>query len=120
MYQAEVKSQGSSKAYVGVTSTSFKTRYNNHKNSFNDRSKRYSTELSKHVWDLKDSDKEYSITWSTVCKARPYSNKSKRCNLCLCEKYTILCNPVIASLNKRSELLSKCRHQDSCLIGKVT
>ena len=36
--------------------------------------------------------------------------KSGLCNLCLEEKYTIICNK--DALNKRSELISKCRHRN--------
>ena len=35
---------------------------------------------------------------------------SKRCNLCLTEKYNIICKPSLCTLNKRTEILSTCRH----------
>ena len=51
IYQAVVESEDKSESYVGLTSTSFKTRYNNHWASFRDEAKKNSTELSKHIWD---------------------------------------------------------------------
>ena len=43
-----------------------------------------STELSKHIWDLKDNGKDFHI--HIVC-ANPHNNVTKKCNLCLAEKY---------------------------------
>ena len=42
----------------------------------------------------------------------PYNPATKRCNLCLAEKYHIMKAPRTITLNKRSELISKCRHKD--------
>ena len=120
VYQAEVRCQGKRETYVGLTSTDFKTRHRNHKNSFNDPKKKLSTELSKYIWDIKDKGNNFEIHWKILCHAKPYSNITKRCNLCLAEKYFIICKPEAASLNKRSELISKCRHQAKFLIGNVT
>ena len=44
--------------------------------------------------------------WSVIDHAKPYENGSKRCNLCLTEKYHILTSPVNI-INKRSEHVSK-------------
>ena len=51
VYQATMTTEDSrpTQTYVGLTVTSFKARFANHKSSFNDPSKRLSTELSKHV-----------------------------------------------------------------------
>ena len=43
--------------------------------------------------------------------AKPYQNESKRCNLCLTEKYHILTS-LVNLINKRSELVSKCHHEN--------
>ena len=51
--------------------------------------------------------------WSVIDHAKPSQNKSKRCNLCLTEKYYILTSPVNL-INKRSELVSKYRHENKC------
>lgn len=86
VYQATVTSEGRKEAYVGLTSTTFKARLANHKRSFRSESMRAQTELSKHIWDLKDEGKDYEIKWDIVHKALPYSNVNKRCNLCIAEK----------------------------------
>ena len=55
VYQATVTTEDSKsdKTYVGLTENIFKTPFTNHKASFNDPSKRMSTELSKYVWSSK-------------------------------------------------------------------
>ena len=62
VYQATLTKQ----AYVGLTESTFKTRYNNHKTSFPNLTKRNATELSKHIWDLKNNYVEYDIKWTIL------------------------------------------------------
>ena len=119
IYQAKVISDNKVESYVGLASD-FKQRHYNHKASFNDYNKRYATELSKYIWKLKDNNKLFQIKWSILCKSKPYSNVTKRCDLCISEKYYIICEPSLATLNKRNELLSKCRHTSKFIIGNVT
>lgn len=119
IYQAEVKSESKTESYVGLTSTSFKTRFYNHKQSFTDSNKKTSTELSKYIWQLKEKNSRYTITWKILARARPYNNISKRCDLCLTEKLFILCKPNLATLNKRTEYLGKCRHMDKFTLSAV-
>ena len=54
---------------------------------------------------------DYTISWNILAKARAYTNATKRCNLCITEKFFILSNPQMATLNKRNELISNCRHR---------
>ena len=49
------------KIYIGSTSTTFKSTYRNPKTSFNKRQKRYSIELSNHLWELKDKNTKYNL-----------------------------------------------------------
>ncbi len=72
---------------------------------------RNSTELSKHVWKLKDQQKMYKIEWNILSDARPYSNKTKICQLCNLENVFIIRRPELGTLNKRNELASTCRHR---------
>ena len=39
-----------------------------------------------NIWALKDSDTPYSVKWAIHRKESAYTNKSRRCNLCLAEK----------------------------------
>ena len=111
VYQAVVESENKTETYVGLTATDFKTRWRNHQTSFSSERSKNNTELSKHIWELKDQNKHYKITWKILAKAKAYSNLSKRCNLCTAEKHFILTKPELASLNKRNELISTCRHR---------
>jgi hypothetical protein len=75
----------------------FKTRYTNHKTSFNNYEKRHSTELCKYIWNLKNNNISFSIRWKILKRAKSYCNASKRCNLCIWEKYFIICKPNVAT-----------------------
>ena len=118
IYQAKVtrKDNNTTESYVGLTANEFKTRYRNHVASFRNARSRNSTELSKHIWSLKDNNVDYTITWSIIARAKPYNSASKRCNLCLLEKYIITCHRELCSLNKRNELTSSCRHRRKALL----
>ena len=121
IYQATVTTNDNKpdQTYVGLTSNTFKTRFNNPKISFKCRRKKHSTELSNYVWDLKDNNVDFNIKWKILKQAKPYNSTSNRCNLCLREKYFIICKPSLASLNKRNELVSSCRHADKFLIRNL-
>ena len=103
--------------YIGLTENDFKERYNNHTKSFRNPANRNDTELAKKVWELKDSGTDYNIKWRILQKAQPYKGGSARCDVCLSEKLHILKNPT--ALNKRSELVSKCRHMRKFLLRGV-
>lgn len=64
IYQATVtrKDNNSTDSYIGLTANDFKTCYSNHTSSFRHAKHRNSTELSKHIWTLKDNNIGYSIT----------------------------------------------------------
>ena len=113
VYKATVTSDASpSKQYIGLTSRTFKERLGSHTQSFKNKDLSHSTELSKYLWSLQDRNEKYSIKWSIVQHATPYNPATKRCNLCLAEKYHIMKAPRTITLNKCSELISKCRHKD--------
>ena len=94
----------------------FKTRHRNHTASFRHAKRRNSTELSKHIWTLKDNNIEHFISWRILSSHSPYNSSSKRCNLCLKEKFLIICRPELSTLNKRNELVSSCRHRNKALL----
>ena len=103
---------GNARVYIGMTEHSFKTRFNNHKASFKHRKHSHATVLSKYIWDLKDSNIDFSIKWSIITRASSYRGNPSRCNLCLTEKLCILSADRSTLLNKRSELITKCRHEN--------
>ena len=100
-----------SKCYYGLTEGPFKTRYNAHKRSFRTESCRRDTELSKHIWDLKDNDVQYNIEWKIEHLASPYRCGTRICDVCLTEKMVIATADSTSMLNKRSEIISACRHR---------
>ena len=114
IYNANVttESDAAGMNYIGLTEGTFKQRYTQHKLSFRNRNYSNSTELSKHIWTLKDSNTNYKIDWSILAAAPAYSNKRKRCHLCLTEKLYLIKAKKPTLLNKRTELISKCRHEN--------
>ena len=118
IYQATVTSHdtGASETYTGLTSNSWKIRYGNHNASFNKRELETHTELSKHIWNLKDRSVNYSISWKILAQGQPFNPTIKKCRLCLLEKYYIIFKPNGATLNSRTEFTSKCRHAAKFLI----
>ena len=116
VYQATVESPTRKETYIGLTANQFKTRFRNHTASFRNENKRNATELSKYIWSLKDAKTKFTVTWKIMARARPYSNVTKKCNLCITEKFFIICKPGSGTLNKRNELASACRHATKFLI----
>ena len=107
------------RVYLGTAEGFFKTRFYNHNKSFKYRRYENDTTLSKYVWEIKDKHQETPVLkWSIVKSVPAYSNISKKCLLCLHEKLEILNYPNQAELlNKRSELVSKCRHANKFLLA---
>ena len=85
IYQATVtrKDNSTTETYIGLTENDFKTRYRNHTASFRHTNLRNSTELSKHIWTLKENNINYYISWRILSSRSPYNSANKRCNLCL-------------------------------------
>ena len=79
-----------------------------------------STELSKYAWKPKESNKVHNINRSIHRRAAAHTNKSKRCKLCLGEKLAIIRTDKSRSLNKRSELVPKCRHENIFFLRNFT
>ena len=112
VYQAQVDTTNLRKYYLGMSEHEFKTRYNNRTMSFRNKDHEKKTELSKYVWELKDKSEDFTIKWSVAAKAYLYICGSKRCDLRLIEKLLIAKADPRALLNKRSEIVSKCRYRN--------
>ena len=117
IYEATVKTSSDEKKYVGLTEGTFKRRLYGHRQSFRNSGLRNATGLSKYIWELNDRSEEYKLSWNIIDRASSYNGTSKICRLCLLEKYHILTRDNL--LNKRSELVNKCRHRRAFLIGLV-
>ena len=112
IYNAQVTTNNTTKNYIGLTEGTSKQRFSQHKSTFMHRKHINSTKLSIYIWQLGDKKQDFNIKWSIISRARPYSNISKRCDLCLTEKLMIIKHSNDNLLNKRSELISKCRHEN--------
>ena len=120
IYKCEVSAPGfPKKVYIGLTAKEFKKRYDGHTNSFRNKQYANSTTLSTYIWDLKEKHPiTPSLKWSIVKHAKAYTNGSRKCHLCLQEKYEILKYPNEKELlNKRSEIMAKCRHMNKFLLA---
>ena len=117
IYQCHVKSPEDDQGvyYIGLTENTFKERWYQHKTSFKYEHKANSTELSKYVWGLQKRNITPTLSWEIIDRARPYTNGSKTCSLCLTEKFHIITSQK-KFLNKRSELVSTCRHGNKYLL----
>ena len=107
------------RVYLGVAEGDWKQRFYNNKNSIKNKSYRNDTTLSSYLWDLREKHNVFpTLTWSVVKSVPGYSNISKRCLLCLTEKVLIATyeNPE-ELLNKRLELMAKCRHDNKFLLS---
>ena len=91
--------------------TFIKSRYDNHTNSLLRWHHKQDTELPKHIWKLQDKGIDFTVKCSIVAYASTYRCGSRKCDLYLSEKYAIARANQRSSLNKRTELISKCRHK---------
>ena len=84
---ATMQAGNSTHKYIGLTEGTFKKRYNGHTDSFRNVERRTSTELSKKVWQVKNTDPNWNwsdnISWRVIQKyrvqtAHPYKGE---CNM---------------------------------------
>ena len=111
IYRARIKANQLEHTYIGLTSTQFIQRYRNHVYSFNKKEMKSATELSKHIWSLKEAGTEYRIDWEIVREAKAYRPGGKYCNLCTSEAIAIAFLAGPNCLNSKSEIIKQCRHR---------
>ena len=107
VYKATSTTSSNSSVYYGPSEGELKSRYNNHTKAFRHRECMNETELSKPMSILKDHGLDNNLSLEIHKKASPYQCGSKRCDLCL------------IVLNKRTELISKCRHRNNFFWPKL-
>ena len=88
--------------------------------SFRHEAYKKETELSNYIWGLKSNNINHSIKFKILKQTSGYNKISKICNLCLAEKLEI-CKFKDKSnlLNKRNELVNKCRHENKYLLANL-
>ena len=99
------------KKYIGLCESTFKKRFANHKSSFNHERYKNSTSLSVELWKIKESNGTPIVTWRIIKNAKAYTPESKRCSLCMNENFEIANYSGLNLLNKRSEIIAKCRRR---------
>ena len=115
MYNATLTSNQDNyqhKIYYGITKTKFKQRYANHIKSFRHEKHQRDTELSNELWSIKSNNYAPNIVWEILRKHQTYNPNTERCFLCLNEKLEIARYKRRNLLNKRSEIINKCRHRN--------
>ena len=120
VYQATVVREDNQKTetYTGLTSRRFKDRFYEHTSDMNNRHYE-GTSLSNYVWKLKDDGIPFKISWKILSKAASFNSSTKKCNLCLKEKYLIIFNSEGATINDRNELFATCRHRLKPLVKPI-
>ena len=69
------------------------------------------TTLTSYIQKLEDKKEKYSVKWAIHKRAFSYKPGNSFCSLCLTEKTEILMADPRRTLNRRNELLEKCRHR---------
>ena len=116
IYWADVENNSYkvTKIKFGLSKTSFKMWFANHNKDFNH--EQWSTELSKHIWLLKEDQITSRIRWSFAEKVY-VRTKINFCPLCLTKKLHLIEHSNDHwLLNKRTKLISEGRHQVKLLL----
>ena len=90
-----------------------------HNGTFTHEERRTQTSLSEHIWSIKDQELDYIINWKIIEKTSGFNPITLQCKICLSEIYHIIINPNQASLNKRHETYSYCRHLKKYTLDKA-
>ena len=112
VYKATVTdtSTGANNTYIGMTGRRFKDRWQEHKHDAKSVSGKEKTKLSAHIWEMKDRGAIHETSWELIDKAATYNPTTRKCLVCLKEKYHIMYSEDPHLLNQRQEVFSSCRH----------
>ena len=117
LYKAKVSADDEPvREYTGLTATTFKVRHANHKTSFNDRKYCHSTTLSSYFWKMKDAGKNPKIKFRIARVIQSYTPEIGKCYLCTAEKVEIMRSDSKLTINKKNEIMGKCRHRPKFLL----
>jgi hypothetical protein len=119
VYEAVVTtSDGQRESYVGLAKN-FKRRWPKHKATLGSPTADGQTTLSRYVWRQRDQGLNPEIEWKILEKnVADFNPITGLCRLCTREKYQIVLNPSVASLNSRTEVFAQCRHRALYLMGE--
>ena len=115
VYNVTITQQdGTTDTYIGNT-TNFKARKAVHTQSFEDATISQ-TALSRFIHKLKSKNIKYTETWKRLDRGFPFSPVTNECHLCTKEKFHILFQPELATINSRNEMYANCAHKKSMLL----
>ena len=116
---ADLGNNNTTETYTGLTGGPFRKRHYGHVDDMKEENKdKPGTTLSRYIHKLRGEGTDFTITWDLLEKKQAgYNITSKSCRLCLLEKYHILFTPGAATLNKRRELFTSCRHRRKLTLG---
>ena len=120
LYEASItpnEENPKTKIYYGLSETAFKLRYANQKETLNNKKYQTDTELSFEYWNFISANKTSNISWESFGTQKPYNQNSKRCPPCFNEMLAIALHKDGNILNKRSEVISKCRHKNKYILA---
>ena len=113
VYKATIRSDdGDERTYTGCTDRKFKERLYEHRTDANIRDNRHRTKMATHIWNKKDRGIGIQeVKYNIVKKCHKYTAGGDKCDVCLSEKLAIMKDNDRRSINKRTELMNKCRHK---------
>ena len=89
------------------------------KKPFRNRYYGHDTELSKYILKLKVLGKSFILKWSIAAYASHCLDGTRRCDLCIIEKYITARVDEERLLNRRTKFISKFRHGNKFLLKNV-
>ena len=109
VYKATITTDSEIKEYIGSTGDSFKKRWYTHISDIKNE-KTNGTELSKHVWKLKNKNINQDIKCDILHKIGETISISKICKTCNLEKMETALENKQRNLSKRQELFFNWPH----------
>ena len=119
IHKATIKTNKTTKQYLGSTGTTFKQIYRNRKSAFNNINKRHTRKLANYIWNLKDNNTDYKIKWEILNRTIQKFNTKFGCKLCNLEKIEINKSDKNITLNKKSEIQNICIHYQKYFFSKI-
>ena len=80
---------------------------------------RICSSLAGYVWKLKDEGREFDVRWKILQQHTTFNPTTNSCRLCLSEKYTIMFQPEMATLNQKGEFYTPYMHKQKKLLDKT-
>ena len=92
-------------------SKNVKRRWGKHKGTLKDKNTEGGCTMSTYFHEEKEAARNPIVKFKYLeTNIRTFNSVTKDCRLCLREKFNIIFNPQLASLNERTEVFAHCRH----------